>query len=199
MKKFKYKGNFFSKIIMGVRKKQKGYALGSENNNEKAPLSIDFRGGGEVEMKVILKQDIANLGLAGEVKEVKEGYARNYLLPRNLAEELTAGRLQEARKQAEKRARKQERDRVAAESLEKKLRGIQLTLHARGGEKGKLFGSVTAADIARGLEEKGISVDKRKIDIDQPIKTLGTHRIVIKLHPQVAPALDIVVEEEKGE
>ena len=150
-------------------------------------------------MKVILRQDVPNLGRAGEVKEVKEGYARNYLFPRKLAEELTQGRLKEAQKVEEKRASKKQRDRDAALEAAERLKGLQLTLFARGGEKGKLFGSITVADIAGALQKKGIRVDKRKIEIPQPIKTLGSHRVAVKLHPDIVPVLEIIVEEEKGE
>jgi large subunit ribosomal protein L9 len=150
-------------------------------------------------MRVILRRDVKNLGLAGEVKEVKEGYARNYLFPRKLAEELTEGRLKEVKQQAEKNAQKQQRDKQSAQSAAEKLQKIRVTLYARGGEKGKLFGSITVADIAAALKEQGVSVDKRKIDIGQPIKTLGVHEVTIKLHPEVAPVLEILVEEEKGE
>lgn len=150
-------------------------------------------------MKVILRQDVPNLGRAGEVKEVKEGYARNYLFPRKLAEELTQGRLKEAQKVEEKRASKKQRDRDAALEAAERLKGLHLTLFARGGEKGKLFGSITVADIAGALQKKGIRVDKRKIEIPQPIKTLGSHRVAVKLHPDIVPVLEIIVEEEKGE
>ena len=150
-------------------------------------------------MKVILRQDVPNLGRAGEVKEVKEGYARNYLFPRKLAEELTQGRLKEAQKVEEKRASKKQRDRDAALEAAERLKGLQLTLFGRGGEKGKLFGSITVADIAGALQKKGIRVDKRKIEIPQPIKTLGSHRVAVKLHPDIVPVLEIIVEEEKGE
>lgn len=150
-------------------------------------------------MRVILRRDVKNLGVAGEVKEVKEGYARNYLFPRKLAEELTEGRLKEVAQQAGKNAQKQQREKQSAEATAAKLLNIRVILSARGGEKGKLFGSVTVADIAVALKEQGILVDKRKIDIGKPIKALGTHEITIKLHPEVAPVLEIVVEEEKGE
>jgi len=150
-------------------------------------------------MKVILRRDIPNLGRAGEVKEVKEGYARNYLFPRKLAEELTEGRLVEARKLSEKTAMKQQRERAAAAAAAAKLAGLTLTLYARGGDRGRLFGSITAADIAAALKERGIQVDKRKIELAQPIKALGPHQATIKLHAEVAPVLDIIVAEEKGE
>ncbi len=150
-------------------------------------------------MKVILRQDVPNLGQVGEVKEVKEGYARNYLFPRKLAEELTPGRLKEAQRLSEKRAQKEQRDKETAEGTAGKLNGLTLTLLARGGEKGRLFGSITAADIAAALQEQGIQVDKRKIELSQPIKALGTHQAVVKLHAEVAPVLEIVVEEEKGD
>lgn len=150
-------------------------------------------------MRVILRRDVKNLGTAGEVKEVKEGYARNYLFPRKLAEELTEGRLKEVKQQAEKNAQKQQRDKQSAQTAAEKLKKIRVTLYARGGEKGKLFGSITVADIAEALKKQGVSVDKRKIDIGQPIKTLGVHEVTIKLHPEVAPVLEIWVEEEKGE
>lgn len=150
-------------------------------------------------MKVILRQDVPNLGQSGEVKEVKEGYARNYLFPRKLAEELTEGRLKEAKQLTEKRAQKQQRDKEAALVAAEKLKGVTLTLFARGGEKGRLFGSITASDVAAALKEQGIQVDKRKIDLPQPIKALGAHQATVKLHPEVAPSLEIIVAEEKGE
>jgi large subunit ribosomal protein L9 len=150
-------------------------------------------------VKVILRQDIPSLGRAGEVKEVKEGYARNYLFPRKLAEELTAGRLQEVRKHSEKATMKQQRERASAAAAAEKLAGVTLTLKARSGDKGRLFGSITAADIALALQQRGIQVDKRKIEMVQPIKALGSHRVTVKLHSQVAPVLDIIVAEEKGE
>jgi large subunit ribosomal protein L9 len=150
-------------------------------------------------MRVILRRDVKNLGVAGEVKDVKEGYARNYLFPRKLAEELTEGRLKEVAQQTEKNAQKQQREKQSAQATAAKLLNARVILSARGGEKGKLFGSVTVADIAAALKEQGILVDKRKIDIGKPIKALGAHEVTIKLHPEVAPVLEIVVEEEKGE
>ncbi len=147
-------------------------------------------------MRVILRKDVKNLGKAGEVKEVKEGYARNFLLPRRLAEELTEGKLKEARQHEEKKEQKSQRDREAASKVKEKLAGLNVVIKARTGEKGKLFGSITVADIAAALKDHGILVDKRKLDLGQPIKTLGVHTVTVKLHSEVNVALDILVEEE---
>ncbi len=150
-------------------------------------------------MQVILKKDIKDLGKAGEVKEVKEGYATNYLFPRGLAEEVTAGKLKEIKQKNANRKDKEEREKEQAQKAATKIEKLQINLKARCGEKGKLFGAITNADVAKALKAKGFNINKRKIEIGQPIKSLGSHQITIKLHGEVSTDLKILVEEEKGE
>jgi len=144
-------------------------------------------------MEVILRQTIENLGNPGDVVTVKSGYARNYLLPRGFAYEATPGNLKRiAQEKARLEAAEAER-RQAAEGLAKKLDEVQLTFSARVGEEGKLFGSVTAADIQQQLEAQGFSIERRQIDLHDPIKTLGVFRVPVKLHADVKPELRVWV------
>jgi large subunit ribosomal protein L9 len=147
--------------------------------------------------EIILQQDIENLGEAGEVVDVKPGYARNFLLPRGLAIPATAGnmkRIEQERRRLE-RARTRERDR--AEELSEQLADRSLSFSVRAGEEGRLFGSVTSSDIADRLAEEGIQVDRRLIRLDEPIKELGVYRVAVELHADVRPELKVwVVAEE---
>lgn len=144
-------------------------------------------------MEVILRQAIENLGHPGDVVTVKSGYARNYLLPRGFAYEATPGNLKRiAQEKARLEAAEAER-RGVAEGLAKKLEEVQLTFSARVGEEGKLFGSVTAADIQQQLESQGFSIEKRQIDLHDPIKTLGVFRVPVKLHADVKPEVRVWV------
>ena len=148
-------------------------------------------------MQVILRESVENLGDAGEIVEVKPGYGRNYLIPKGLAYEATA---------ANKRRLEAERARVAAREAETlgeakaragKIEGVSLTFHARAGQEGKLFGSITAADIAERLAEQGIEVDRRQIELDEPIKALGVTSVPVRLHAQVKPEIKVwVIAEE---
>ena len=144
-------------------------------------------------MEVILRQAIENLGHPGDVVTVSPGYARYYLLPRGFAYEATPGNLKRiAQEKARLEAAENER-RGAAEQLAKKLEEVQLTFSARVGEESKLFGSVTAADIAQQLEAQGFSIEKRQIDLHDPIKTLGVFRVPVKLHADVKPEIRVWV------
>jgi len=144
-------------------------------------------------MEVILRQAIENLGHPGDVVTVKSGYARNYLLPRGFAYEATPGNLKRiSQEKARLEAAENER-RGVAETLAKKLEEVQLTFSARVGEEGKLFGSVTAADIAQQLEAQGFHIEKRQIDLHDPIKTLGVFRVPLKLHADVKPEIRVWV------
>lgn len=146
-------------------------------------------------MKVILSQDIKGLGKKGDLKEVAEGYARNYLLPRRLAVEATAANVRQQEELIQRRADKLARERSDAEALRHKLEGLKLEMSARAGEGGRLFGSVTAGDIAMALQSKGVGVDKRKIELTEPIKTLGLFRVKVRLQAEVSAVLEIWVKE----
>ena len=144
-------------------------------------------------MEIILRQAVENLGKPGDVVTVKNGFARNYLLPRGFAFEATPGNLKRI---AQERGRLEaaENERVgSAQELAKRLEEVQLTFSARVGEEGKLFGSVTSADIAEQLNAQGFQIEKRLIDLHDPIKALGVYRVPIKLHADVKPEIRVWV------
>lgn len=147
-------------------------------------------------MEIILRLDVQHLGRAGEVVKVKDGYARNYLLPKGLAYPATEGNRKRVTFEADRLARLRETEKQAAEGEAAKLAGVSLTFPMKVGEEDKLYGSVTASDIQRRLEEQGIHVDKRKIDLSEPIRSLGEFRVGIKLHAEVRPELTVVVVKE---
>ena len=144
-------------------------------------------------MEIILRQAVENLGHTGDIVKVSPGYARNYLIPRGLAYEATTGnkkRLEQERARLE--AAENER-RGAAQGIASTLENVSLTFSARVGEEGKLFGSVTAADIAQQLEAQGIHIEKRQIDLHEPIKALGVYRVPVRLHADVKPEIKVWV------
>ena len=150
-------------------------------------------------MKLILKEDMSNLGTAGDVVDVKPGYARNYLLPQGLAYLASAAnvrRLEEEQKQREERSR---RDYLEARRRAAQMQGKQLVFQARAGEEGKLFGSVTSGDIADRLNEQGLDfeIDRRWIQLDEPLKALGEHTVPVRLHTDVT--VDVEVQVERAE
>ena len=144
-------------------------------------------------MEVILRQAIENLGNPGDVVTVKPGYGRNYLLPRGLAYEATPGNLKRivAERQRLEAAESTRRD--AARDLAKRIEEVSVTFSARVGEEGKLFGSITATDIAHQLEAQGVEIEKRQIDLHDPIKTLGVFRVPVRLHADVRPEIRVWV------
>ncbi len=144
-------------------------------------------------MKVILKEDIDGLGKAGQVVDVSDGYARNYLIPRRKALEATPSNMavyREELKQREIRATKTKR---IAESMAKELSDISLTAMVTVGEDDRVFGSVTAQDIAELLREKGYNIDRHKVILDEPIKALGVYTVGLKLHPEVEAKVKVWV------
>jgi large subunit ribosomal protein L9 len=146
-------------------------------------------------MKVLLIQDVEELGMAGEVKEVANGYGRNYLVPQGLAVLATSGALQEA--DLHRRRATERRQRIADEmaALAEAVRQTTLVFQAKAGEGGRLYGSVTTADVAEKLcEAVGEDIDRRKIILDVPIKELGTHTLTLRLGSDVAADFDVVVE-----
>jgi len=152
-------------------------------------------------MKVILRQDFENLGKFGDIVEVKEGYARNFLIPRKIALPATPGNIKMIETEKKQKAFKLERERVSAQQLAEKLSGIEITIPMRAGENERLFGSVTAQMIVNELEKLGFEIDRRKILLDEPIKMLGKYEIPIRLHPDVSAKIKVNVvqiEEEKS-
>jgi large subunit ribosomal protein L9 len=147
-------------------------------------------------MEIILREDVQYLGKAGDVVKVKDGYARNYLLPKGLAYPATEGNKKRIAFEAERTARLRASERSQAEDEAAALRDVALTFAMKVGEEDKLYGSVTASDIQRRLEEQGIHVDKRKIDLAEPIRSLGEFQVSIKLHHDVRPQIKIVVVAE---
>jgi len=144
-------------------------------------------------MEVILRQAVENLGHPGDLVKVSAGFARNYLLPRGVAVAATEGN---KKRIAQERARLEAAEsarRLTAEEYAAKIEQISLTFSARVGEEGKLFGSVTAADIAHQLEALGHHIEKRQIDLHEPIKALGVYRVPIKLHADVKPEIKVWV------
>ncbi len=147
-------------------------------------------------MKVILKQDVANLGKCGDLKEVAPGYARNHLLPRGLAVEATAQRLKEWQQQKVKvEARNREQEGVARRQADQ-LSREKLLFTMPAGEGGRLFGSVTPGDIAEKLKQNGYDVDKKRVELEEPIKLTGNFKAFIRLHPGIKAELNIQVEKE---
>lgn len=148
-------------------------------------------------MKVILTRDVPNVGLSGEVKEVAPGYARNYLIPKGLAVEATPGRLKELKMREEAKVKKAAREVEEARKIAEKIDGKSFTVKAKSGERGRLFGSITSADIAKVLQAYGVSVDKKKIELKDPLKELGSFDVEIKLNPEVSARITVLVEPEE--
>ncbi|MFG6118686.1 MULTISPECIES: 50S ribosomal protein L9 [Thalassobacillus] len=148
-------------------------------------------------MKVIFLEDVKGKGKKGEVKNVSDGYARNYLLKNNLAKEATPGNMKElkAKKNKEKQLEQQELE--EAEKLKETLAGLEVKLTAKSGDGGRLFGSITSKQIADELKKTHkIKIDKRKIELDNPIRTLGYTNVPVKLHPEVTGTIKVHVEEQ---
>ena len=144
-------------------------------------------------MEIILRQAVENLGKPGDVVKVKSGYARNYLLPHGLAYEATPGNLKRIQQERDRLEAAENERRGAAQGVAERLEQVSLTFSARVGEEGKLFGSVTSADIAQQLESQGFHIEKRQVDLHEPIKALGVYRIPIRLHADVKPEIRVWV------
>ena len=147
-------------------------------------------------MEIILREDVQNLGRTGEVVKVKDGYARNYLLPKGLAYPASEANKKRISFEAERLSRQRAAEKSDAEGEAGRLAGIALTFSVKVGEEDKLYGSVTASDIQCKLEEQGIHVDKRKIDLAEPIRALGDFQVGIKIHPDVRPEITVSVVKE---
>ena len=144
-------------------------------------------------MEVILRQAIENLGHTGDIVKVSPGYARNFLLPRGLAYEATPGNKKKLEQERARLEAAENDRRTAAQGVATQLEAVSLTFSARVGEEGKLFGSVTSADIAQQLEAQGIHIEKRQIDLHEPIRTLGVYRVPVRLHADVKPEIKVWV------
>ncbi|MDY0404141.1 50S ribosomal protein L9 [Virgibacillus sp. 179-BFC.A HS] len=147
-------------------------------------------------MKVIFTKDVKGKGKKGEVKNVSDGYARNYLLKNNIAVEATPGNMKSLEAQKRKQAQMEQEEKEAAMELKDKLADLTVEIKAKSGD-GKLFGSITSKQIAEALhKEHGYKLDKRKIELDQPIKSLGYTVVPIKLHPEVSGSIKVHVVEK---
>lgn len=147
-------------------------------------------------MEVILKEDVPKLGHRGDVVKVAEGYGRNYLLPRKLAIEATSGNKAVIEQMRQSAVRKTAVEKADADALSKQLEAVTLTFQRKVGEKDHLFGSVTSADVADGLEKKGFNIDRRKLQMSEPFKSLGEFDVPVKLHRDVTSHIKVIVEKE---
>lgn len=144
-------------------------------------------------MKVILLKAIDKLGKAGDVVNVKEGFARNFLIPKNAAQEATAGNMKILELLKKKQAVEDAKELAAAKVLADKLTALTVSIAAQAGEEDKLFGSVSGEDITVALAAEGVKIDKRSIILEEHIKKLGEHQVVVKLHPEVKVSLKVSV------
>ncbi len=145
-------------------------------------------------MKVLLLKDVKNIGKKGQVVEVKDGYARNFVLPGGLGVEATGGALKQSQDQKASEARKKEKEQLEAEALAEKLRGVTVSILHKAGEAGRLFGSVTNHEVAEALSTKGFAIDKKKIHLDEPIRHVGRFTVKLRLHPQVTADIVVTVD-----
>ena len=147
-------------------------------------------------MIVILKRDVKGTGKAGDVVKVSDGYARNMLLPKGLAEEATKNNVHTLEKAREKREEEEKKAKAAAEKQAEEMKNMKVEIVTKAGEGGKLFGSITTKDIADALQEQhGINIDKRKIVLDQPIKEIGVKRIKVKIYPEITATIAVEVKD----
>ena len=147
-------------------------------------------------MKVILKADVKDLGRMGEVVNVKDGFARNYLVPQGLAAEANTKNVKALEHETKKIQEMAKKVKSGASGLAEQIAAAKVTIKAKAGEEDKLFGSVTSMDIADALKAEGIEIDKKKIHLDEPIKRLGDYAVTIKLHSEVSAQLNVQVVPE---
>jgi len=147
-------------------------------------------------IEVILREDVKSLGKAGELVRVRPGYARNFLLPKGLAYEASEGNKKRIAAETKARTTRLEAGKVEAQAFAARLAAASVTLTGKAGEEGKLFGSVTAQDVADALARQNIQVDRRRIELEHPIKTLGSHAVVVRLHPEVHAEVRVQVVAE---
>jgi len=150
-------------------------------------------------MEVILKEDVVKLGSRGDVVKVAEGYGRNFLLPRKLAIEASAGNKKVIEQMRASAVRRSAKEKAQAEELSKQFDGLSVSFQRKSGESDQLFGSVTSGDIADALDKKSFNIDRRKIQLHEPLKTLGEFMVPVKLHKDVTAHLKVVIEKEATE
>lgn len=162
--------------------------------------AITSAAGRLVEMKIVLRQDVPNLGESGSVHNVAKGYARNYLIPQGMAVAATKGELKTAEHNAAVKERKILRQEEQLRSYSDKIQGQRLTFTARAGEQGRLYGSITAAEIATKLSEQtGEEIDRRRVTLDDPLRTLGEHTVSVHVVGRLRPEITVIVEAEQTE
>ena len=147
-------------------------------------------------IEVILREDVKSLGKAGELVRVRPGYARNFLLPKGLAYEASEGNKKRIAAETRARTTRLEAGKAEAQAFAARLAAATVTLTGKAGEEGKLFGSVTAQDVAEALARQNIQVDRRRIELEHPIKTLGSHSVAVRLHPEVHAEVRVQVVAE---
>jgi large subunit ribosomal protein L9 len=146
-------------------------------------------------MRVILLQDVKKIGQKGQIVNVKDGYGRNFLIPRGLAVEADEGSMRQLQHQQNVIQEKKDRQMSEAQRIKEKLEDIQVIIEAKTGEKGRLFGSINAGDIAEAIEKSArVEVDKRKIELDEPIKNLGEYQVSIRLYTGITAQVRVVVK-----
>jgi large subunit ribosomal protein L9 len=148
-------------------------------------------------MEVILREDIDKLGTRGQVIKVASGYARNYLLPQRLAVPATGANKKIVEQERQAHLRKEAKLKTESQDLAKLMTGATVTIAQKAGENDQLFGSVTSKDVAEALEKKGFSIDRRKIQMDEPIKQLGEHKVPVRLHREVSTEITVQVVREE--
>ncbi|MGP0576190.1 50S ribosomal protein L9 [Paenibacillus peoriae] len=147
-------------------------------------------------MKVIFIKDMKGQGKKGQIKEVSDGYAANFLLPRGIARPATEGNMKTLENQNAAEEKRKQEEKEEAQALGKKLEETTVQLKAKAGEGGRLFGAITSKQIAEAVAKTGIKLDKRKIELEEPIRTLGVTQMTVKLHPEVKATLKVQVTEE---
>ncbi len=148
-------------------------------------------------MKVILREDVKDLGQIGEMLSVKDGYARNFLIPRKLAVEANPNNIKALEHEKRKIQDVVKKAKAGAEELAARISAKPITIKSKAGEEDRLFGAVTAMDIAEALKKEGLDIDKKRIVLEEPIKRLGSYKVNVKVHPEVVAHLDITVAREE--
>ncbi|HKZ56708.1 MAG TPA: 50S ribosomal protein L9 [Thermodesulfovibrionales bacterium] len=147
-------------------------------------------------MKVILKEDVKYVGKMGQIVDVADGYARNYLIPKGLVAEASTKNIKFLEHEKRTIQEKSKKIRNSAQDLAHRISSLTISIKAKAGEEGKLFGSITTMDVAEALQKEGVEIDKKKISLEEPIKRLGSYTVNIKLHPDVSAPLNIQIVEE---